>query len=213
LLGQIKDTHKIFCIGFGKTGTTSLAKALSNFGFILGNQAIAEILAEDWFHGRVERILAYCHTAQAFQDIPFWMPGLFKELDKAFPFSKFILTVRDNEDQWFQSLRRFHMKRFARNKSKAPTEDDLGSALYRYKGMPLRNMEMFWQYPRFKLYDEHYYKQKYLKHIDDVKQYFSDRPEDLLVLNVGKSKSYQKLAEFLDIEVDPKAEFPWENKT
>jgi hypothetical protein len=76
--------YKVFCIGFGKTGTTSLEKALTGFGFTMGNQAVGEILAEDWANLRSERIIKFCKTANAFQDIPFALPGLFKELDKAF---------------------------------------------------------------------------------------------------------------------------------
>src|SRR5207244_3918052 len=87
-----KDYDKVFGIGFNKTGTTSLEKLLRKFGFTIGNQAAAETLAEEWLHHkRIDRIIRFCHTADAFEDIPFTFPDIYRELDQAFPNSKFIL--------------------------------------------------------------------------------------------------------------------------
>lgn len=208
-----KKQNKIFCIGFGKTGTTSLEHALRNFGYRMGNQPVAEILAEDWASKRVDRIIRYCYTADAFQDSPFSKPGLYKELDKAFPHSKFILTIRDNPDQWYNSLINFHSKLFSKNGDVPPTEHDLENAMYRYKGFMLDSKKLFSKYPNVPLYDEQFYKKEYVEHIKDVKAYFKGREDDLLVLNVSEPKSYQKLANFLEEKVSKKDKFPWKNKT
>ncbi len=205
--------NKIFCIGFNKTGTTSLEKALIIFGFKMGNQPVAEMLAEDWANKRTDRIINFCHTAEAFQDIPFNLPELYKKLDEAFPKSKFILTIRDNEDQWFNSLVKFHTKLFSTNKNSTPTENDLKNATYRYKGFVLETKEWFYDFPHVPLYDEKHYKYIYTNHIEDVKTYFKNRENDLLTLNVAEKESYKQLASFLDIEVDNDASFPWLNKT
>ena len=208
-----RNYNKIFCIGFGKTGTTSIEQALKNFGFKMGNQSVGEILAEDWAKKRTYRIINFCNTADAFQDMPFGLPKLYKELDNAFPNSKFILTVRNNENKWFNSLIKFHAKIFAKDKTKPPNETDLKNALYRYKGWALDTKKLFYDYPNIDLYNEKYYKNRYLNHIKDVKEYFKNRSEDLLILNVAQKDSYQKLAKFLDIKVDKNAQFPWLNKT
>ena len=42
--------------------------------------------------------------------------------------------------------------------------------------------------------------------------YFEDRPNDLLVLNVAEKGAFQKLCDFLAISSE-KTEFPWENRT
>ncbi|MEW6132914.1 MAG: sulfotransferase [Pseudomonadota bacterium] len=105
------DWHKkIFCIGRNKTGTTSLAAALRELGVRVGNQKPAELLLKDWAVRDFRRLVAYCHTAQAFQDIPFSLPYTFQAMDMHFPESKFILTVRDSADQWYHSLVKFHKK-------------------------------------------------------------------------------------------------------
>ena len=101
---------KIFVIGSNKTGTTSLGAALKNLGFRLGSQLEAELLLDDWAQRNFRRLIKYCRSAEAFQDIPFSLDYTFQAMDAAFPNSKFILSVRDSADQWYQSLTRFHEK-------------------------------------------------------------------------------------------------------
>ncbi|MBW2662792.1 MAG: hypothetical protein JRD93_12570 [Deltaproteobacteria bacterium] len=208
-----RDYNKVFCVGFGKTGTTSLEKALKDFGFEMGNQAVAEILSQDWAKRRTDRIINFCYTADAFQDAPFGFPGLFKVLDSAFPNSKFILTVRDNESQWYDSLIRFHTKIWSSDKSRAPNVEDLAGSLYRYRGCALDMKKLFYNFPNIELYDEQYYKKQYLDHIKSVQDYFQDRDIDLLVINVAEIGSYQKLGAFLNLSVDENDSFPWRNRT
>ena len=55
-----QSRRKLFCIGFNKTGTTSLAAALFSFGLRVGDQAQAELLLDDWARRDFRRIIAYC---------------------------------------------------------------------------------------------------------------------------------------------------------
>ncbi len=207
-----KFSGKVFCIGFNKTGTTSLEFVLKKFGYKLGDQSIGEMLCEDWYNKRTDRIISFCETADAFQDLPFSLPGIYKELDKNFPNSKFILSVRDNEEQWYKSLVNFHIKLFSTNKPNLPTEEDLANSRYVYKGFILDLQRMFRNYPDVKLYDEGYLKKQYINHIQEVKSYFKSRTEDLFVLNMKKENSYSELADFLNVIVDKELKFPWLNK-
>ncbi len=88
--------QKIFCIGRNKTGTTSLHAALIEMGIVVGRQRHAELMIGDWSKRDFRRLISFCRTAQAFQDIPFSLPYTFQALDMAFPRSKFILTVRES---------------------------------------------------------------------------------------------------------------------
>lgn len=90
---------KVFCVGRNKTGTTSLRAALTILGYRIGRQRDAEALIEDWGRRDFRRLVAYCHTADAFQDVPFSHDYTFQAVDAAFPGSKFILTVRDSPEQ------------------------------------------------------------------------------------------------------------------
>jgi hypothetical protein len=42
--------------------------------------------------------------------------------------------------------------------------------------------------------------QSYLKHSDDVQQYFSKRAQDLLTIDISEATSYQKLLSFLSLQ-------------
>ncbi len=204
---------KYFCIGFNKTGTTSVEKSLRSFGLSLGDQATSEMLVFDWAKGEFDRILRFCEMADAFQDIPFSLPGTYKHLYKQYPEAKFILTVRDSSEQWFDSLVRFHAKIFSSNKKHIPTEDDLNNSLYRYKGYSLDVIKILYNYPEISLYDKLSYIDKYEQHIVDVLDFFQDKPESLLVINVSEEDAYNKLADFVGVNVDKRMSFPWENRT
>jgi hypothetical protein len=55
---------------------------------------------------------------------------------------------------------------------------------------------------------------KYNQYTDEVMSYFSQRPEDLLVLEIDSNNDMGQLAYFLGLESDLSAEpLPWENKS
>lgn len=200
-------------MGFNKTGTTSLGKALSDFKYRVGNQSVGEMLISDWYKQDYDRIIRYCHIADAFQDVPFSLPGTYQFLDAVFPDAKLILTIRDSSTQWFESLVKYHTKLFSSDKKRFPDADDLAKASYRYKGFVLDAMKMVFHYPEVELYDFEYYTKLYEEHNSNVIQYFQGRDGKLLVLNVAAKNAYQELAGFLNITVPDKSRFPWENKT
>ena len=93
--------HKVFCVGFQKTGTTSMEAALEILGY-----RTASIYGRDWPLARlqaeyVSHGLDLATRYDAVQDMP-W-PLIYRELDAAFPGSKFILTWRDT-DRWLASI-------------------------------------------------------------------------------------------------------------
>jgi hypothetical protein len=74
----------------------------------------------------------------------------------------------------------------------------------------LDHFQSFWNYPEVPLYDEQYYKNQYLKHNDEVEQYFVGR-DKLLVVNVGIKGDFARLGDFLGVETTLE-NFPWENR-
>lgn len=114
IINPIKNYNKqkIFCVGRNKTGTTSLTKAFEDLGFVVGNQRTAERMLHHYKNRDFKPIIKYCKSAQVFQDFPFSYPETYKHLDKAYPNSKFILTIRDSADQWYNSVTKFHAKMF-----------------------------------------------------------------------------------------------------
>ena len=90
--------------------------------------------------------------------------NLYEELDMAFPNSKFILTVRDNKQEWFNSVVKFETKKFSSNSNRLPNEIVLKNSCYSYKVMMFNNKKIFYNYPDFPLYDRKEYIEKLLLH-------------------------------------------------
>lgn len=205
------DYQKIFCIGQNKTGTTSLKVALKDFGYKFGHQGRAQLLLNDWFDRDFHKIVAYSRTAEAFQDIPFSIPYTYEHMDLAFKNAKFILTERDDAEQWYTSLIKFHSKLWA-DGINIPTEEDLRNSTFMYKGYPYEFIKHTFNTPDDDLYNKQTLTEKYLGYNSAVKDYFRSRPDKLLVINVSKPNDYDKLCQFLK---QPKLynEFPWKNRT
>lgn len=174
---------KVFCIGFHKTGTTSLEVALRRLGYrVTGSFGTRDPDIADKVHE-----LAYAKVAEfdAFEDNP-W-PVLYKELDERFPGSKFILTRRPAAS-WIRS----QVKDFA------STETPMRRWIYgENAGCPEGNEEI--------------YVARYERHNSEVLDYFKDRSGDLLVMDIPQDAGWTRLCEFLGHEV-PSEPFPHANK-
>jgi tetratricopeptide (TPR) repeat protein len=190
--------RKVFCVGRNKTGTTSIAAALQSLGLRLGLQARGERLKEDWARRDFARILDLCRTADAFQDMPFSQPYTFQAVDAAFPGSKFVLTVRDSAEQWFDSLLRFHTRIVG--KDRLPTADDLRAFEYHYQGYLWDSFVLTQGDDERLLYDRDTYIAGYHGHNRSIVEYFRHRPADLLVLNVGDADAMPRLCAFLGLD-------------
>lgn len=105
--------EKVFCVGFSKTGTTSLEEALTVLGYKVcrghyynnhTNYLIGLYLNNDF--DEIDKIISYY---DAFVDMPWGGTSFYKYLSKKYPNSKFIHTQRDSE-KWYQSLIRMLTK-------------------------------------------------------------------------------------------------------
>lgn len=190
-----ENSGKVFVIGRNKTGTTSVAEALRTLGYSVGEQAEAELLMEDWAIRRFDRIVEYCRTADAFQDMPFSNDYTYQVLDYAFPGSKFILTVRASAEEWFESLIRFHTKIV--RKQRLPTAGDLKAFAYRRPGWVWRNQVLVYGVNESTLYNPTIYMNHYEEHNRRVRNYFRFRKPDLLQLNVADEDAARRLCAFL----------------
>ena len=202
---------KIFCIGFNKTGTTTIDKALKEFNFKLGSQIKGELLIFDWYKRDFKKIIKLCKTADAFQDVPFSLPFTYIMLDQYFKNAKFILSIRDNENQWYNSLTKFHSKLFSDGNA-IPTSQQLKEAEYRYKGFVYQSFKLIYNTQDDDIYNKETLINLYNNHNYFVKDYFKSRPKKLVVINVSKKNDYFRLCEFLN-KKPLRDDFPWKNKT
>lgn len=162
---------KIFCIGFQKTGTSSLRDALSQLGYSVTGVFGRDLSLAELRASYVERGIDIASRFDAVEDMP-W-PLMFRELDAAFPGSKFILTVRDT-DRWYRSIaghfgsKPYHIQQLTYG-------DDAGA--------PVGHEER--------------YRSVYEAHNAAVRAYFADRPDDLLEFWLEKGHGWAELGQFL----------------
>jgi hypothetical protein len=163
----------IFNIGFNKSGTTSLTEAME----ILGYKSIHHR------HGSDERVRKFINRniesgkrlLEGFEEYEFFSDfggqKFFKELDKQYPNSKFILTCRDMDD-WLDSRMR-HMIRNRNNPEYTGTWLSEDSDVSRYR----REQEEI-----------------------EIFDYFKNR-NDLLILKICEGEGWNELCSFLDVEI------------
>lgn len=98
--------EKIFCIGLSKTGTTSFGKCMHQLGF---NHKTYDLeLLRDAKKGIYDEIYNTVDRYESFDDWP-W-PLIYKEIDKKYTNSKFVLTVRKEPEVWYQSLKKHSIR-------------------------------------------------------------------------------------------------------
>lgn len=173
-------TNKVFGIGFQKTATSSLAAALYMLGYNV--TGYFGIHDPDISETVYDQAFDLADRYDAAQDTP-W-PVLYKELDEKYPGSKFILTVR-------------------------PTEKWIKSVVKHFKHYRIPAHEWIYGVPRAWGHED-VYMRRYEEHNRDVIEYFQDRPNDLLVIDITAGDGWEKICPFLGVEVPP-VKFPVQN--
>ena len=128
----------------------------------------------------------------ALSDLP--IPLLYKKLDRAYPGSKFILTIRPEED-WIKSVERLWDHRYNPHRylwDIYPFSHHIHTVLY---GSQEFNAERFLE--------------RYRRHNAEVQEYFEDRTHDLLVMQEG---SWGPLCAFLGRSL-PSTPYPHSNSS
>lgn len=208
---KIRNKTKIFCIGQNKTGTTSINKIFQLLNIPVGNQRKAELLAIDVLKGNYDEFFNYVkNDGVAFQDVPFSKSDIYKILDKKFPDSKFILTIRDSPEIWYESLTKFHAKLFGNGK--VPKKSDLIRAKYVYPGWIWKMNRLTFKTPEKDIYNKNILIKQYKDYHNEVIEYFKYQPKKLLVLNLKEKNAAEKISRFLKVKKKLDT-IPWENKT
>lgn len=203
---------KTFCIGYNKTGTTSLQATFAALGYVVGDQVEAErIYDTDYFSSEFDSLIQYCRESEFFQDVPFSLPKTFEVVDAAYPGSRFILTVRDSPDQWYESLVRFHSRLVG--STGPPSADQLRAFPYRRPGFVYDSVRRQFGTDDDDLYNAEILKRSYIEHNRRVIDYFSRRPQDLLVLNLADQCAVEIFCDFMKLDRTEFSAFPHENRT
>jgi hypothetical protein len=93
---------KVFCIGYNKTGTTSLARSLKALGF--KHATYNKVIWKDYYaNKKIDKIIKYTSKFDSLDDLPWLKEDMIPLLDETFPGSKFIYLERD-EESWKKSI-------------------------------------------------------------------------------------------------------------
>lgn len=180
-----KRRHKkVFVIGFHKTGTTSLGKALQILGY-----KVCGSLKEGYDYKHHNNPREYIFNIarnqtlkfEAFQDTPWFL--FYKELFELYPDALYILTIRP-EEKWLSSVQKhFGKKNFYFHDLIYETRDSLANG--------------------------DYYKKVYNEHNRNVIEFFQGQ-ENFKILNI-ENLEWKELGTFLQIPT-PNSKFPYANK-
>ncbi|MEM9810539.1 MAG: sulfotransferase family protein [Pseudomonadota bacterium] len=172
---------KVFCLGFQKTGTSSLGLAFEVLGYgkIAGYYEFRDLAQRQdlTWDDVTERALQVAEQHRGFQDMP-W-PLFYETFAERYPDAKFILVIR-NTDDWIRSC-----------------VNDFG-----HYPNPIRQLIYDAPYPKG---HEDIFRARYERHNRDVQEYFKDQPDRLLVLKTGEF-AWGPLCTFLG---HPVPEQPW----
>lgn len=99
-----KETYsgKVFCIGYNKTGTTSLGESLRILGYKHSSYS-DKVWLKYYGNNKIVEILKYTAKFESLDDLPWLKEDMIPILDKVFPNSQFIYLTRD-EESWKKSI-------------------------------------------------------------------------------------------------------------
>lgn len=208
-----KPYNKVFGIGLSRTGTVSLTLALQSLGFravhlpkiwrnssmsveakLLINRIIIKlskkfvkarkrVFTETYSKNNVLKL--DCRIVDQFDALTdISVTRFFKELDRLYPKSKFVLTIREM-DSWLDSCQRHFKKRFTGGKYDQLNYDIYGVTYFRRTN----------------------FIEAYNRHMDDVTKFFCGREDDFFLLNVCAGEGFEQLCPFLGLDI-PKYSFP-----
>lgn len=171
---EIVPNPKIFCIGWHKTGTSTLGSALIELGYSVVGARLDLEAALRTGNTRIATELA--GEFDACQDFPWAV--LFRELDAAYPGAHFIFTDREDEN-W------------------------LHSAVNHFKDVDISMHDWIYGRGKC-LGNESLYLERFRRHRSEVRKWFAGRPNDILEMNLEKGAGWEELCAFLGKPVPAK---------
>jgi Sulfotransferase domain len=193
-LGRSPKKPKVFGLGLSRTGTHSLTAALHVLGYDTVHYPTDRKTLETLLRGDGRfPLLEHYDGITDITTAPYY-----EDLDREWPGSKFVLTVRD-EESWSRSC----YKHWASLSSVNYGEDEEHRVL-----VEVRRFLEAAVYASYE-FDEQHFRRVYRRYIQNVTSYFAGRESDLLTLNIVAGEGYERLAPFLGVSA-PTRSFPHE---
>ena len=189
-----RNFNKVFCIGLHKTGTRSLHELFLNLGLRSTHNTC-------WDKGSLFKFVYWHYDCFSDGGGHFWNSELefggnhrVRLLDTSYPCSKFILTARNLESWLISKMIHAGWTPETEMIEKIPQRLE-------HDHWKLKSIDVIIQW----IINRNKYHQRVL-------DYFGDRPNDLLIINLSKDKNcVQNVLTFLGIQRRPPA-MPWEGR-
>jgi hypothetical protein len=190
---------KVFGIGLSRTGSMSLTEALTILGFRALHFPADPVTQREYFEFFANPSdtlrLSLLDRYDALTDNP--VSCVYRQLDKAYPGSKFIWTIRDKES-WLRSCELWWERSVVPfMEHAAPLQAFMALAGTQTYGTAY--------------YDAGLFSAAYDAHMAQVPAYFRDRDRDLLTLNICAGEGWPELASFFGTAA-PEIPFPHRNE-
>jgi 2-polyprenyl-3-methyl-5-hydroxy-6-metoxy-1,4-benzoquinol methylase len=184
--------NKVFGIGLSRTGTLSLQKALQILGYRAVHFPSNATTYRELIEGNYRLTVLQAYDAATDISVGAYYP----QLDKLYPGSRFILTVREKQS-WLASVRaHWETNGWTSNNPKLHEND-----ICRFINGCVYGCYAF---------DEDRFSYVYDRYYRNVLDYFTGR-KDLLIINLCAGESWEPLCRFLGKAI-PSAPFPHEHK-
>jgi len=200
---------KIFCIGYNKTGTTSLFYAIQSLGF-KGDDEIfteGELLMKNVKEGDLKSVTDWVkekNNIELFKDVPFSIPHVWKSLYQKYPDAIYVLSERDSSEQWYNSIYKFHKLGFGLSDN--PSWDEVYKIPYNRRYLKESGSCSFvFDYMAYTYgikglpYDKDNLINSYEAHNKEIKEFFKDK-DNFISINVSNNNDYLRLCSFLNKE-------------
>lgn len=211
---------RIIAIGLQKTGTSSLHSAMEIVGYRSHHFPI-KLLGPHWFGTGSDRDHTFSTDNLDFDavapydvicDMPVCLPDVVRQLDARFPGSRFVYTLRD-PDKWVRSVEK-HYSRDIIDLQKSYRAEHFGGYdptrdIYRTCDS-IGLFEFAYDIPLEAPDRAEVLRAYCVNHKAFVEDYFKERPNDILYLDVAEKGAMTKLCAFLGINA-PFADFPHKN--
>jgi hypothetical protein len=200
--------HKVFGIGFSKTGTTSLEQALLNLGlnvcrgvYNLKHSDYNAALYVSGLFNEIHRMTTYW---DAFADGPWGGTDLYEKLVVWYPKAYFIHTVRD-QNEWYESLSHMICKI-------ANIQNDLDDIWDKYHSKGMFGSALFFQhiFQGAKITDKSLVLEYYNALNKKIEKFFSSKKYNYLKINITAGEGWEKVGPFLNVSTT-ETSFPMEN--
>lgn len=155
---------KVICVGLPRTGTTSLGASIRYLGY--NHLSYKEENQKLFKNDKISSLMKIIENYDSFDDTP-W-PFLYKQIDRLFPDSKFILSIRKTPEIWFKSICNLR-DILGPSKDHSPPYDEKDKQINRY-----------------------------LRHNNDVQKYFENIPNKLLIVCWENGDGWKEICSFLD---------------